>query len=255
MFHVITGLIALLVVWRVVWPLRCTRATRCAIAVLVLLVSRHHLITRGFFGSMASPEIPVPMRMPLGWGFGAVLPAACLELLADLSGALAFVFKRAWGHWLLCAPRRRGGIAVLAMVLAAVGEWEAVRVPAVRTVELELPRWPAALDGLRVVQITDPHASRLPQRPVDGVGRGQGQRTFARPGAADRRHGRRQRVGPRRRRGTAGGIARAMAPMRFPGTTTLTPITGNGRGVSARWACACRPIPMSPSTWAGPGWC
>lgn len=42
-------------------------------------------------------------------------------------------------------------------VAAALGLRAALRTPAVRQIELRLPRWPAALDGLRIAQISDIH--------------------------------------------------------------------------------------------------
>ncbi|MEI7408942.1 metallophosphoesterase [Pectobacterium aroidearum] len=164
-FHIITGLIALYVIWRLVWRLRVSMSVKCILAVLVLLASQHHLITRTFFGTMASPEVPAFVLMLLGWAFGALLIAAFLLLAIDLLGvASRFLFRPA-GNVLLNNMAQRGGIAVVAMGLAAIGVWEAVRVPEVRTVEVKLKQLPPELDGFRLVQLTDLHASRLLQRP------------------------------------------------------------------------------------------
>lgn len=51
------------------------------------------------------------------------------------------------------------------MVLSVVGVWQAVRVPDVRSIEIELAQLPAELDGFRLVQLTDMQVSRLLQRP------------------------------------------------------------------------------------------
>ncbi|MEQ9865773.1 metallophosphoesterase [Pectobacterium aroidearum] len=164
-FHIITGLIALYVIWRLVWRLRVSISVKRILAVLVLLASQHHLITRTFFGTMASPEVPAFVLMLLGWAFGALLIAAFLLLAIDLLGvASRFLFRPA-GNVLLKNMALRGGIAVVAMGLAAIGVWEAVRVPEVRTVEVKLKQLPPELDGFRLVQLTDLHASRLLQRP------------------------------------------------------------------------------------------
>lgn len=164
-FHIITGLIALYVIWRLVWRLRVSMPVKRILAVLVLLASQHHLITRTFFGTMASPEVPAFILMLLGWAFGALLIAAFLLLAIDLLGvASRFLFRPA-GNVLLKNMALRGGIAVVAMGLAAIGVWEAVRVPEVRTVEVKLKQLPPELDGFRLVQLTDLHASRLLQRP------------------------------------------------------------------------------------------
>nr|WP_234991525.1 metallophosphoesterase [Pectobacterium actinidiae] len=164
-FHVITGLIALYVIWRLVWRLRVGVPVKRILALLLLLVSQHHLITRTFFGTMASPEVPAFVLMFLGWAFGALLISAFLLLAIDLIGVVGRLLSRSAGQVLLNNMALRGGIFVVAMGLAAIGVWEAVRVPEVRTVEVELKQLPPALDGFRLVQLTDLHASRLLQRP------------------------------------------------------------------------------------------
>ncbi|GKW14726.1 metallophosphoesterase [Pectobacterium carotovorum subsp. carotovorum] len=164
-FHVITGLIALYVIWRLVWRLRVGVPVKRILALLLLLVSQHHLITRTFFGTMASPEVPAFVLMFLGWAFGALLISAFLLLAIDLIGVVGRLLSRSAGQVLLNNMVLRGGIFVVAMGLTAIGVWEAVRVPEVRTVEVELKQLPPALDGFRLVQLTDLHASRLLQRP------------------------------------------------------------------------------------------
>ena len=165
MFHLITGLIGLYVSWRYVWPLPCGLVQRVVMSVVILLMAEHHLITRTFFGTMASPEVPQGVLILLGWGFGAVLLAAVLMLVHDVVGGIGFIVSRPVAQTLFTAAWPRNGLAVLAMLLAAVGVWSAVRVPEVKTIEITLPRLPQALDGFRLVQLTDLHASRLLEAP------------------------------------------------------------------------------------------
>ena len=55
-----------------------------------------------------------------------------------------------------------GGISLVAI---AVGLRGGMRRPQVKKVEIRLPRWPAALDGYRIVQISDVHIGTLLRRP------------------------------------------------------------------------------------------
>ncbi len=48
-------------------------------------------------------------------------------------------------------------VAVVALILLAWGHWEAMRVSRVRTIDVDLPRLGASLDGLKVVLLTDTH--------------------------------------------------------------------------------------------------
>ncbi|SHL05447.1 metallophosphoesterase [Phytopseudomonas punonensis] len=159
MFHLITGVVALYVFWRMVWLQRWPRAIKALLGVLILAAAEHHLLTRYFFGSMASPEIPGWLLMLLGCAFGALLISAVVLLVLDILALLprcrAVVF----------APRLRAGVGVAALLLSALSVWQAVRVPDVREVEITLAQLPVELDGLQLVQLTDLHASRLLQRP------------------------------------------------------------------------------------------
>lgn len=170
MFHVVTGIIGLYVVWRFIWPLPWGRTGKALLATLVLLTAEHHLVTRTFFGTMASPEVPSVVLVALGWAFGTLILFAMLLLVEDLVGVFSYLFSRKLGLALLLAPGLRYAVGVAAMVLAGVGVWEATRVPDVKTIEIALPRLPQEFDGFRVVQLTDLHASRLLQAPwMEGV--------------------------------------------------------------------------------------
>ena len=163
MIHVIAGLIALYVIWRFVWPLKWPAAARMLLSALLLLAAEHHLITRNFFGTMASPEVPGPVIMALGWAFGALLLLAVFLLAADVAGLALSAFSRSRGRAVLSCTRLRAGLAAAAAVLSAVGVWQAVRVPDVKTIEVALPGLPRAYDGFRIAHLTDLHASRLLQ--------------------------------------------------------------------------------------------
>lgn len=163
-FHVITAFIALYVIWRFVWRLRWPAAGKVLLSTLVLLAAEHHLITRTFFGTMASPEVPAAVLMALGWAFGALILLAVFLFVSDVAGLAVSLFSRRRGRALLGCPRLRAVSAVAALALSALGVWQAVRVPQVETIEVALPNLPRAYDGFRIVHLTDLHASRLLQR-------------------------------------------------------------------------------------------
>lgn len=165
MFHIITGLTALYVYWSFVRLLPWPRRPKVLFGVLLILVAEHHLITRHFFGSMASPEIPFLMLVLLGWLFGALVLLACLLLIKDVLGGLIYLVSERTTTLGFAMPRLHYGLGVVALVLAAVGVWESVRVPDVKTVEVVLPTLPSEFDGFKLVQLTDLHASRLLQGP------------------------------------------------------------------------------------------
>lgn len=48
-----------------------------------------------------------------------------------------------------------------ALVLSGIGVWQAVRVPDVKMVDIAIKGLPSEMDGLKIVQLSDLHASRL----------------------------------------------------------------------------------------------
>ncbi|MDY0308975.1 MAG: metallophosphoesterase [Castellaniella sp.] len=157
----ITGTIWLYVLGRFVWPLPCGLGVRAALALVLFLVAQYHWFTSRFFGSLASPELPQGVLVFLGWAFGAFLLLAMLVLLRDVAGGLIFLFARGAGRAILGGRVLHVSLGVLALVLAAIGTWQAIRVPDVKTVEIRIPGLPPAFDGYRIAQLTDLHASRL----------------------------------------------------------------------------------------------
>jgi len=157
----VTGVMWLYIVGRFVWPLPCGPALRAVLALILLLASQYHQITGRYFGSLASPELPQPVLIALAWAFGFVLLLSVLLLVRDVAGLLAWLPARAAGRFLLRSPAVTLGVGALALVLATLGVWQAVRVPGVRTVAVEIPGLAPAFDGYRIVQLTDLHASRL----------------------------------------------------------------------------------------------
>lgn len=161
MFHVVAGLLALYVICRFILPLSSRWPVKLVLMALVVLAAEHHLITRTFFGTMASPEVPFAVLVVAGWGFCALILMALGMMVRDGVGLITWAFSRERGRACLKAGGPRIVIAAISMIIAGIGVREAVRVPDVKTVEITLARWPQALDGYRIVQLTDLHASRL----------------------------------------------------------------------------------------------
>jgi predicted MPP superfamily phosphohydrolase len=164
-FRIIAGLIALYVMWRYVWPLPWHWAAKALLAVVLLFVALHHLVLRTFFGSLAAPEVPTMVLVVLGWAFGTFILLAMLLLARDLIGVVTYPFSRNLGRMVLSGPGLLYGLGIAAMLLSAAGVWQAMRVPAIKTIEISLERLPSEFDGFRVVQLTDLHASRLLRAP------------------------------------------------------------------------------------------
>lgn len=166
----IMALLWLFVVVRFVLGLPGGPVVRAVVALVILLIAEYHQITRRFFGTWTSPELPRGVLVTLAWAFGAFLLLAGLLLLRDIFGAAASLIAPRFGHVILNATGVRRVIVVLAVVGAVYGVWQSIRLPRVKTLEVRLRGLASAFDGYRVIQLTDLHASRfLPAKWMAGV--------------------------------------------------------------------------------------
>jgi predicted MPP superfamily phosphohydrolase len=120
----------------------------------------------------ASRWLAWPASLWMGLAFLLLVLLGVSDLLLGLGGAAAF----AAGAELPAegaAGARAALVACVAAALGALGVRTALEPPALKRVELHLPRWPRGLDGFRLVQISDLHigpvlgrrfASRLVER-------------------------------------------------------------------------------------------
>lgn len=126
-----------------------------------LLVALVSLAASMILQPIAERTIRSPLARPLGWVASIWMGAAFVLLVLLGLGDLVM-----WLRSLISGPAaapvelaRMRAVATLGLAALAVGTGmrTALRVPKVRRVEVPLRRWPAALDGLRIVQITDVH--------------------------------------------------------------------------------------------------
>lgn len=146
-------------------PLPWSLASRMLLAGVLLLASKYHLIQQWVFGTMFSPEMPRAAVIMASWAFCTFALLLLLVFFLEIGVLLthAFGLRRRFDHTL--CTRLRYGAATAAMALAAFGMTKAMQVPKVKTVQLTIPGLPAAMDGYRLVQLSDLHISRLFQAP------------------------------------------------------------------------------------------
>lgn len=102
-----------------------------------------------------------PASLWMGFAFLAIMLLFVASLLQTLIGA-AFGGAAADS---LAATRLWTGVAFgFALAGAVLGVRTALRAPVLERLELRLARWPSALDGFRIVQITDIHLGPLRDR-------------------------------------------------------------------------------------------
>ena len=158
MFHLIFGLPCLYVIARVLWPLPWPIALKLCIALLLLVASQYHLWSRLSSGSVFAPEFPRPLILLFNWAFGVIVLLAVMQLALD--GVVLASRLVPGGGWSLPVAWLYAE-AALAMLLSAVAVQQAVRVPPLKDITVEIENLPAGFDGYRLLQLTDLHLSRL----------------------------------------------------------------------------------------------
>lgn len=162
MFHFMFSMPCLYVIVRYVWPMPWTLSAKVAAALVLLLASQYHLYARLSSGSVFSPEFPRLFVVLLNWAFGAILLIAVLQIVVDLGTLLTLLVRR---QWLGIPAALRYGIGAAALVLAAIGVQQAMRVPPVKDIDIAVKGLPAQFEGYTLLQLTDMHISRLFDEP------------------------------------------------------------------------------------------
>ena len=158
MFHVIFSAPCLYVIVRFIWPLPWPLPLRLVAVLLVVLASQYHRFAKLSSGSVFSPEFPRPVVMLFNWAFGAIVLIALAQAAVDLGALLTMLVRQ---QWLTIAPALRYGLGIAALLVAGIGVQQAVRVPPLKDIEVAIRGLPPALDGYRLLQLTDMHISRL----------------------------------------------------------------------------------------------
>jgi len=161
MFHLVLLLAFVYVAVRFIAPLPWSLGARVALGTAMLLVSKHHLIQHWVFGSMFSPEVPRLLIVLVGILFCAFGFLFVMVVSADALLLAARLVRRKPTFPARTRTRARYAAAVAALLLSVVGVTQSIQVPEVHRVELTVRDLPPALDGFRVVQLTDLHISRL----------------------------------------------------------------------------------------------
>jgi uncharacterized protein len=161
-FHLAKALLCFYVVARFIYPLPWPNWLKGFLAVVLMVVFQHSLITLLVFGTMFSPEVPRVMMIVVNWMAGFVLLTAIAQLAIDLVTLVIAAMKR---RKVKIAPKLRYGVGVFTMALAAFAVSQAIRIPPVKEMEIRIRDLPAEFDGYRMIQLTDLHISRLFQAP------------------------------------------------------------------------------------------
>lgn len=157
MLPFMTPVMALVIGWRFILHLPLPASVRILLFVFALLVAECHLIYRLVFGNMFSPEFPQPVMVAINVLFGAEILFTLLLVLHGLIAGVAYLA----GHPLSHEGATNSLLCAISLAISGYAVWQAVKVPAVKNVTVNISGLPSAFEGYRLVQLTDLHASTL----------------------------------------------------------------------------------------------
>ncbi len=155
------GIIGLYVIIRVVLPCRLFWPLRVVGAILIFVFAEKLYLTRLYYGSMSAYAMSAPVAVIAGLLNAFVIMLFLLALLRDLWRLCRFILNRKRPR-----PQASGqlGLTVAAAFLAIFSVWSALKIPDVNKVTLPVPDLPPALDGFRIVQLSDLHIGPIFKR-------------------------------------------------------------------------------------------
>lgn len=167
-FAIFHAVCALWVLWRFWLPMNAPRAVKVAGFVVTLLIAAFPAVTATFFGGLVSPELPAWV---LAAGNGCVFALTVLAGLTLLREVVIFLSVLAGRsgermHRFVQKDRRVAiGMTAAAVGISAFGLRQGLRVPCVKEMTVPIEDLPAGLEGMRIVQLSDLHASALLRAP------------------------------------------------------------------------------------------
>lgn len=105
-----------------------------------------------------------PASLWMGFAFLLLVQLLATDALLWLAGRAAQAAPSVGGQPGAADALRAAAVASVALVAGAIGMRRALAPPAHRLVEIALERWPRALDGFRIVQISDVHIGPILDR-------------------------------------------------------------------------------------------
>jgi predicted MPP superfamily phosphohydrolase len=158
-FHVYVLIACIYLICRVVLPLPVAKTWKAVAALIAVIIAQYHAIQIVIFGSMFSPEMPRNWIIVCGWAFCSFVLLTGTVLLLDLIHLGMRGLSKDPGQ--IMTARNKAISAMLVALISGYGVQQATQVPPIRRVTIEVPNLPPEFEGMRIVQLSDLHISRL----------------------------------------------------------------------------------------------
>ena len=166
MITLFSAFMGLYVIVRLILPSGMNWPLKLILSLFALACAEKFLLTKLVYGTMGA-FMPEPVQLASGYLHSAVTILFLLLVVRDALLLLTWPFRRStgrqrkifYGHK---EKKPASGfwaftLVLLALALSGYGMREALRVPPVREVRMQVPGLPDALNGFRIAQLSDLH--------------------------------------------------------------------------------------------------
>lgn len=163
----LSAFIGLYVVVRLILPSGMNGFLKFLLSLVTLLCAEKTFLAQLIYGNgTISAFMPQPVLLVSGYLHALVAVLFLLLLVRDFLLLLTWPFRRPSGrrrvYYGRTEKRQASGfcaflLTLIALVLTGYGMREALRVPSVREVRIQIPGLPEALNGFRIAQLSDLH--------------------------------------------------------------------------------------------------
>ena len=159
-------LIAVYLLFSLVLPQKIRLRGKFALGAVLLLVGQKYIFYEVVGGSFFRPELPIPMLLVAEALYASLVVLFFLALLKDCAALLCCLARHLGAGCRLPFSSATSGLALTLLALGSGiwGNYQAMRVPDVHTVEISIPKLPAELESFCLVQLSDIHIGPLLKR-------------------------------------------------------------------------------------------
>jgi len=172
MRFILALLMAALIFYRLIQPLRIRRIWKIVLAVPLAAACCKYEIIHLFGGPMFfAPDLPGWILISSAWLYAVVFLLFFLLLAMEIIRLAVKIWVYFRWHRPLSENCRKNlhritlGLAAAAVLLATLGLYEGKKLPEIREREWSFPNLPSSADGIRIAVLADLHADRATRAP------------------------------------------------------------------------------------------
>lgn len=164
---ILSIIIAIYLFVRLVLPSSFSWPIKIVFTLILGLISQKFTFYRSITGSVFDGGLPFNLLFVWETAYLIFIFLAMLVLIRDLFQLCLWILSKLGLSWRIPFSYAKQSLILLVMAscLSSYGLWQAIKVPNVKTVTINIENLPKELDGFSIVQLTDTHLGQLLTKP------------------------------------------------------------------------------------------